>query len=264
MQCRSCGTEIADKALICYKCGAATTDAKYQPPLGRPLGVASRGDRDRHRCRARDSAGGRARTQAWRRNTELRHLWRGRRRHPDCRTSVLRASASLTVRGPSGRYRDPERVAPLSARHIAVAPHSSLATSPRDGRTRCDNRVYADRGRTRRVAALRQPVAATRIARALWVAWASSSGTSCSTTSSWSPAVPIWSRPSDRPATLRSHLPSTWTMDATGGQSWSVARDGCRRCRPRGRAGVDRPGDTPLATRQPFSQVTVCALRRIR
>jgi len=31
MQCRQCGTEIADKALICYKCGAATTDAKYQP-----------------------------------------------------------------------------------------------------------------------------------------------------------------------------------------------------------------------------------------
>jgi O-antigen/teichoic acid export membrane protein len=36
MQCRSCGTEIADKALICYKCGTATTEAKYQPaPIGR-------------------------------------------------------------------------------------------------------------------------------------------------------------------------------------------------------------------------------------
>jgi len=36
MQCRSCGTEIADKALICYKCGTATTEAKYQPaPLSR-------------------------------------------------------------------------------------------------------------------------------------------------------------------------------------------------------------------------------------
>jgi len=39
MQCRNCGTEIADKALICYKCGAPTTDAKYQPadipPRGR-------------------------------------------------------------------------------------------------------------------------------------------------------------------------------------------------------------------------------------
>ncbi len=31
MQCRNCNTEIADKALICYKCGAPTTDAKYQP-----------------------------------------------------------------------------------------------------------------------------------------------------------------------------------------------------------------------------------------
>jgi VIT1/CCC1 family predicted Fe2+/Mn2+ transporter len=31
MLCRHCGTEIAEKALICYKCGAATTDAKYQP-----------------------------------------------------------------------------------------------------------------------------------------------------------------------------------------------------------------------------------------
>ena len=31
MQCRKCGTEIADKALICYKCGTATTEAKYQP-----------------------------------------------------------------------------------------------------------------------------------------------------------------------------------------------------------------------------------------
>ena len=31
MQCRNCGTEIAEKALICYKCGAPTADAKYQP-----------------------------------------------------------------------------------------------------------------------------------------------------------------------------------------------------------------------------------------
>ena len=31
MKCRNCGTEIADKALICYRCGAATTEAKYQP-----------------------------------------------------------------------------------------------------------------------------------------------------------------------------------------------------------------------------------------
>jgi len=26
MQCRNCGTEIADKAIICFRCGAATTD----------------------------------------------------------------------------------------------------------------------------------------------------------------------------------------------------------------------------------------------
>lgn len=38
MKCRQCGTEIAEKALICYRCGTATTEAKYQPiPLrGRP------------------------------------------------------------------------------------------------------------------------------------------------------------------------------------------------------------------------------------
>ena len=36
MRCRNCGTEIAEKALICYRCGTATTDAKYQPaPLPR-------------------------------------------------------------------------------------------------------------------------------------------------------------------------------------------------------------------------------------
>lgn len=26
MQCRQCGTEIADKAIVCYRCGAGTTD----------------------------------------------------------------------------------------------------------------------------------------------------------------------------------------------------------------------------------------------
>jgi hypothetical protein len=26
MQCRNCGAEIADKAIICYRCGTATTD----------------------------------------------------------------------------------------------------------------------------------------------------------------------------------------------------------------------------------------------
>ena len=31
MQCRNCGAEIADNALICYRCGTATTEAKYKP-----------------------------------------------------------------------------------------------------------------------------------------------------------------------------------------------------------------------------------------
>lgn len=31
MTCRQCGTEIADKALICYRCGTATTEAKFKP-----------------------------------------------------------------------------------------------------------------------------------------------------------------------------------------------------------------------------------------
>jgi hypothetical protein len=31
MICRNCGTEIADKALICYRCGTATTEAVRQP-----------------------------------------------------------------------------------------------------------------------------------------------------------------------------------------------------------------------------------------
>ena len=38
MKCRNCGTDIADKALICYRCGTATTEAKSQPyvaPKGR-------------------------------------------------------------------------------------------------------------------------------------------------------------------------------------------------------------------------------------
>jgi uncharacterized membrane protein YvbJ len=34
MICRSCGTEIADKAIVCYRCGAATTDPVRQPPVG--------------------------------------------------------------------------------------------------------------------------------------------------------------------------------------------------------------------------------------
>jgi len=47
MQCRNCGAEIADKALICYRCGTATTEAKYRPAASRrprarraPLAIA--------------------------------------------------------------------------------------------------------------------------------------------------------------------------------------------------------------------------------
>ncbi|MGE0040223.1 MAG: zinc-ribbon domain-containing protein [Vicinamibacterales bacterium] len=32
MTCRNCGTEIADKALICYRCGTATTEPRITPP----------------------------------------------------------------------------------------------------------------------------------------------------------------------------------------------------------------------------------------
>ena len=32
MKCKNCGTEIADKALICYRCGEATTAPRIQPP----------------------------------------------------------------------------------------------------------------------------------------------------------------------------------------------------------------------------------------
>jgi hypothetical protein len=37
MQCRQCGTEIADKALICFRCGTATAEPRVKPPAaGRP------------------------------------------------------------------------------------------------------------------------------------------------------------------------------------------------------------------------------------
>ena len=32
MTCKHCGTEIADKALICYRCGHATTETRIKPP----------------------------------------------------------------------------------------------------------------------------------------------------------------------------------------------------------------------------------------
>jgi hypothetical protein len=37
MTCKYCGTEIADKALICYRCGNATTEPRIKPPDDGPL-----------------------------------------------------------------------------------------------------------------------------------------------------------------------------------------------------------------------------------
>ena len=37
MTCRNCGTEIADKAIVCYRCGTATTD-----PVRKPVAVRQR------------------------------------------------------------------------------------------------------------------------------------------------------------------------------------------------------------------------------
>ena len=43
MKCRECGTEIADKALICFRCGTAVTEAVTKPYVAtrkkRPLVV---------------------------------------------------------------------------------------------------------------------------------------------------------------------------------------------------------------------------------
>ena len=36
MKCRSCGAEIAANALICYKCGTATSEPNIKPPASRP------------------------------------------------------------------------------------------------------------------------------------------------------------------------------------------------------------------------------------
>ena len=39
MLCRNCGIEIADKAIVCYRCGTATTEPKFQPvPLKQSSG----------------------------------------------------------------------------------------------------------------------------------------------------------------------------------------------------------------------------------
>jgi hypothetical protein len=37
MQCRNCGTEIADKAIVCYRCGVGTTE-----PVRKPAPLPSR------------------------------------------------------------------------------------------------------------------------------------------------------------------------------------------------------------------------------
>jgi LPXTG-motif cell wall-anchored protein len=42
MLCRNCGTEIADKALICYRCGIPTTEAKHMPYVAPRTGSRSR------------------------------------------------------------------------------------------------------------------------------------------------------------------------------------------------------------------------------
>ncbi len=36
MICRNCGTEIADKAIVCYKCGTGTTEPLRKPVPVRP------------------------------------------------------------------------------------------------------------------------------------------------------------------------------------------------------------------------------------
>jgi hypothetical protein len=42
VKCRECGTEIADKALICFRCGAPVTEAVTKPYVAkkkRPVAV---------------------------------------------------------------------------------------------------------------------------------------------------------------------------------------------------------------------------------
>ena len=40
MICRNCGTEIADKAIVCYRCGEGTSD-----PVRKPVKVRKRRSR---------------------------------------------------------------------------------------------------------------------------------------------------------------------------------------------------------------------------
>jgi len=45
MICKYCETEIADKALICYRCGNATTEPRIKPPAQESLFERPRGTR---------------------------------------------------------------------------------------------------------------------------------------------------------------------------------------------------------------------------
>lgn len=42
MICKHCGTEIADKALICYRCGQATAAPRVKPPAEQSIFVKRR------------------------------------------------------------------------------------------------------------------------------------------------------------------------------------------------------------------------------
>ena len=43
MNCKTCGTEIADNAIICYRCGVATSDPRHRPhPTSRSASVRPR------------------------------------------------------------------------------------------------------------------------------------------------------------------------------------------------------------------------------
>ena len=47
MKCTNCNSEIADKALICYRCGRATTEPRVKPPADGPLFERPRRSRNR-------------------------------------------------------------------------------------------------------------------------------------------------------------------------------------------------------------------------
>jgi hypothetical protein len=42
MICKHCGTEIADKALICYRCGKAPAEPRVKPPAEESIFVKRR------------------------------------------------------------------------------------------------------------------------------------------------------------------------------------------------------------------------------